>query len=55
MVPPEMRIVLGDLKKADGSANWQNSLTPLIGDGKAYVAEGSTSPDGKWLIYCDLT
>lgn len=54
MFPPEMRIVLCDLKKADGSAHWESSLRPLIGDGKAYVAEGSTSPDGKWIIYCDL-
>jgi TolB protein len=55
MFPPEMRVVLCDLKKADGSANWQSSLQPIIGDGKAYVAEGSTTTDGKWLIYCDLT
>ncbi len=54
MFPPEMRIVMADLKKADGSPQWEQSITPLIGDGKAYVAEGSTSPDGKWLIYCDL-
>lgn len=54
MFPPEMRIVMCDLKSADGSANWQSSLHPLVGEGKAYVAEGSTSPDGKWLIYCDL-
>lgn len=55
MFPPEMRIVLCDLKKADGSANWQNSLQPLVGDGKGYVAEGSTTTDGKWLIYCDYS
>ncbi|MDZ4755313.1 MAG: hypothetical protein SGJ11_12575 [Phycisphaerae bacterium] len=54
MFPPEMRILMCDLKKADGSSQWQDSLTPLVGDGKAYVAEGSTSPDGKWLLYCDL-
>jgi roadblock/LC7 domain-containing protein len=48
--PPEMRIVMVDLKKADGSAA---SLMPVVGDGKGYVAEGSISPDGRYLIYCD--
>lgn len=52
MFPPEMRIVLADLKKADGSAE---SLRTLVGDGTAYVAEGSMSPDGRWVIYCDLS
>ncbi|MDZ4828715.1 MAG: hypothetical protein SGJ09_00775 [Phycisphaerae bacterium] len=51
MFPPEMRIVMADLKTADGSAA---SLIPVVGDGKAYVAEGSISPDGKYLLYCDL-
>ncbi|MFO0830113.1 MAG: hypothetical protein U0572_18370 [Phycisphaerales bacterium] len=51
MFPPEMRIVMADLKKIgqDGAA-----LTQVVGDGKAYVAEGSISPNGKYLIYCDL-
>ena len=52
MFPPEMRIVMVDLKTADGSAP---SLLPVVGDGKAYVAEGSISPNGKYLMYCDLS
>jgi TolB protein len=53
MFPPEMRIVLCDLKKADGSASWQSWIQPILGDGKGYVAEGSTTADGKWMVYCD--
>lgn len=54
MFPPEMRIVLGDLKKIDAGAPWDEALQTLVGDGKAYAAEGAFSPDGKWLIYSDL-
>jgi hypothetical protein len=51
MFPPEMRIVQVDLTTADGSPG---SLKPVVGDGTAYVAEGSISPDGRFLLYCDL-
>ncbi len=51
MFPPEMRIVSCDLDTAYGSAD---SLTPLVGDGDAYVAEGSLSADGRTLVYCSL-
>jgi dipeptidyl aminopeptidase/acylaminoacyl peptidase len=49
--PPETRIVEVDLAKADGSTE---SLRVLEGDGKAYVAEGSVSPDGRFLLFCSL-
>ncbi|MEY3025395.1 MAG: hypothetical protein RLZZ238_292 [Planctomycetota bacterium] len=49
--PPETRIVEVDLAKADGSAE---SLKVLEGDGKAYVAEGSYSADGRHLLFCSL-
>ncbi len=49
--PPETRIVAVDLAKADGTAE---SLEVLEGDGKAYVAEGSWSPDGRHLLFCSL-
>lgn len=49
--PPETRIVEVDLSKADGTAS---SLTALEGDGKAYAAEGSWSPDGRFLLFCSL-
>ena len=49
--PPETRIVEVDLAKADGSPA---SLAVIEGDGKAYVAEGSVSPDGRFLLFCSL-
>ncbi|MSR41587.1 MAG: hypothetical protein EXS10_06770 [Phycisphaerales bacterium] len=49
--PKDMRIVEVDLAKADGSVA---SLRPIEGDGKAYVAEGSVSPDGRFLLFCSL-
>ena len=49
--PPETRIVEVDLAKADGTAG---SLKVLEGDGKAYVAEGSYSADGRFLLFCSL-
>jgi dipeptidyl aminopeptidase/acylaminoacyl peptidase len=49
--PPETRIVEVDLATADGSAA---SLKNVEGDGKAYIAEGSTSPDGRHLLFCSL-
>jgi dipeptidyl aminopeptidase/acylaminoacyl peptidase len=49
--PPETRIVEVDLRTADGSAA---SLKPLEGDGKAYMAEGSWSPDGRFILFCSL-
>ncbi|MSR17704.1 MAG: hypothetical protein EXS00_00795 [Phycisphaerales bacterium] len=50
--PAEMRVVRVRLDRADGTAL---SLQPVTGDGKGYVAECSTSADGKWLVYCSLT
>lgn len=44
--PPTMRIVMLDL--ASGT------LTPIVGDGTAYTAEGALSPDGRHLIYSTL-
>ena len=49
--PPETRMVEVDLRTADGTAA---SLKPLEGDGKAYIAEGSWSPDGRHLLFCSL-
>ncbi len=49
--PRETRIVEVDLTKADCSPA---SLKNLEGDGKAYVAEGSISPDGRFLLFCSL-
>lgn len=49
--PPEMRIVEVALDKADGTAA---PLTVLQGDGKAYHAECTYSPDGRWLLFCSL-
>jgi TolB protein len=49
--PPETRIVEVDLRTVDGSAA---SLKPLEGDGKAYMAEASWSPDGRFILFCSL-
>ncbi|MCH2161364.1 MAG: hypothetical protein MK085_05775 [Phycisphaerales bacterium] len=51
MFPPEMRIVVGDLRTLDGTAS---TLETLAGDGSAYTAEGSFSPDGRYLLYTSL-
>ncbi len=51
MFPKEMRIVECDLNTADGTAA---TLTTLVGDGTAYVAEGSICPEGRRLLYCSL-
>lgn len=51
MFPPEMRIVRCDLTKSDGTAA---TLETIVGDGKAYRAEGSISSDGRHLLYCSL-
>ena len=51
MFPPEMRIVVGDLRTLDGTSS---SLQTLAGDGTAYTAEGSFSPDGRYLLYTSL-
>lgn len=51
MFPPQMRIVRTHLDKADGTAE---SLEVMQGDGTAYVAEGSLSPDGRYLVFCSL-
>jgi Tol biopolymer transport system component len=44
-----MLIVQADLSTADGTAE---SLTVLVGDDKAYQAEGSWSADGRHILYC---
>ncbi len=49
--PRETRIVEVDLTRADCSPE---SLKVLEGDGKAYVAEGSISRDGRHLLFCSL-
>ena len=51
MFPPEMRIVVGDLRTIDGTAT---PLEVLAGDGQNYTAEGSFSPDGRYLLYTSL-
>jgi TolB protein len=51
MFPPEMRIVQCDLRTANGTVD---SLKVLVGEGKAYCAEGSLSADGRHLLYCSL-
>jgi hypothetical protein len=47
--PKEMTIVECDLATADGTAA---TLTPLVKDDEAYVAECVLSPDGRYLAYC---
>ncbi len=49
--PPEMRVVEVDLSAGEINAE---SLKTLVGDGKAYAAECSTSPDGRTLLYTTL-
>ena len=49
--PPGMRIVAADLRTADGTAK---TLESMVGDGTAYVAEGSMSADGRYLVYTTL-
>jgi TolB protein len=51
MFPPEMRIVAADLRTVDGTVD---TLDPLVGDGTSYTAEGSFSPDGRFLLYTSL-
>ncbi len=51
MFPPQTRIVECDLTRADGT---EASLKVIAGDGNAYCAEGSFSPDGRHLLYCSL-
>ncbi|MEC8559723.1 MAG: hypothetical protein VXY94_06565 [Planctomycetota bacterium] len=51
MFPPQMRVVRMNLKDELGSAD---SLEVIEGDGTAYVAECSVSPDGRYLLYCSL-
>jgi dipeptidyl aminopeptidase/acylaminoacyl peptidase len=54
--PPETRIVEVDLAKAEreGTLGSASSLTTLEGDGKAYVAAGSYSADGRFVLFCSL-
>lgn len=47
MFPPEMRIVRCDLDNP-------GMLEPVVGDEKYYEAEGSLSPDGRFLVYGSL-
>lgn len=47
--PREMTIVECDLRVADATAA---TLTPLVQDSDAYLAECVISPDGRHLVYC---
>ena len=49
--PAQMRVVEVELAEADGTAA---PLRTVVGDGKGYTAECSTSPDGRWLLYAAL-
>ena len=49
MFPPEMRIFQADISDIDNI-----KTTLLVGDEDAYQAEGSYSPDGRYLLYCSL-
>ncbi len=51
MFPPEMNIVSVRLDEADGTAA---PLHMLVSRDQAYVAEGSLSNDGRYLLYCSL-
>ena len=51
MFPPQMRVVKTRLDAADGTVD---SLEVIEGDGTAYVAECSISPDGRYLLFCSL-
>lgn len=50
MFPPEMRIVRCELSKADGTA----ATLETVVEGDAYIAEGSVSPNGRYLVYGSL-
>jgi len=54
--PPETRIVEVDFVAAEraGTLGTAASLTTVEGDGKAYVAEGSYSSDGRFILFCSL-
>ena len=54
--PPETRIVEIDIAAArrDGTLGTALPLKTLEGDGKAYVAEGSYSSDGRFVLFCSL-
>lgn len=49
--PPEMDIYACRLSTANGSAS---SLTPLLKNPNAYLAECSLTPDGRHLLYCSM-
>jgi len=51
MFPPEMDIVTVHLDQAEGTAA---SLTTLVGNPNAYIAEASWSPDGRHVLYTSL-
>lgn len=51
MFPPEMDIVKVRLDEADRT---EDSLTVLVENPEAYIAECSYSPDGRHLLYCSL-
>lgn len=52
--PPEMRIV--EMSTADAASIAAGRMQPkvIVGDGRAYAAEGSTTRDGRSLLYCSL-
>ena len=52
MFPPQMRVVKFDLRNGEPTPE---NLEVVVGDGTAYVAECSISPDGRYLLYCTLS
>ncbi len=52
--PREMRVVSVPLDGSMALPPTAASLTSVVGDGQGYVAEGSLSPDGRWLAYCRM-
>jgi Tol biopolymer transport system component len=52
--PPEMRIVEMATADAASIASGRSQPKVIVGDGRAYAAEGSTTRDGRSLLYCSL-
>lgn len=52
--PPEMRVVEVDLARGSAVAAGTEQPKVIAGDGSAYTAECTTSPDGKDLLFCTL-
>jgi TolB protein len=54
MFPPEMDIVQMRVPSGKEVARSPDGLTVLVARDDAYVAEGSLSPCGRYLLYCSL-